>query len=651
MHLSPKRLTRAAALLVLPTVSLFLNACVFGGEEEPKPIAPPTGPCVDVSGPALKTADSLVALGNEEMVSNFQYWSDQDGEWKEIRRRNPQLAISFYDRALLAAPGHCQAIFGRAVASATMLTQDPKMDAFIQKAENSGSSPVAKVGSMAGLMKMSPDQAPQALLKVSGDLKQMDRPTVREAQDLIETSIMPKLDSTIAAMETVLDYDMFAIRFSVDGDSVEIDRSEVGPGLAGLKVMKAFLTVVAGYEWEVAVDGKYDWADTLSDLRMEDMDHLRPGQTQALDHLTGLFAQTSPFSKFRSGWREKVQAIPALLLSAVGDAQKGLSATIDEAKTGGSQEFDPWRAGGVGADVDTADLRIAIETLERARKYLEGEVPISYAKGSRTLKVNFPRLFQIDGVQGMLPYFKFLPYNQWNDTVSSDSSWESGYMSQDARMEAFRAMGLGNREWGNGWDLYMPYFPGVDSGVVSYSEYSSFSMSMTIAKITVDADDPCSFTYVKHYDMAGPATDAGIEWTAHESQGSFRLGLCREVGGEAQFASLRVRTRGPIEFTNAAGAVTLTLPELERTEGPMDVAGKILFRDPTFGGIFPDVTNGNFWDHVESISHVETRTERNCDYVYDANGYEQWKCTRKLPVNPSDLDYLVFALYWGDDVL
>jgi hypothetical protein len=562
------------------------------------------------------------------------------------------LAISFYDKALLAAPGHCQAVFGRAVASATMLTQDPQMDAFIQKAENSGPAPAAKIGSMAGLMKMSPDQAPQALLKVSGDLKQMDRPTVREAQDLIEKSIMPKLDSTIKAMETVLDYDMFAIRFSVDGDSVEIDRSEVGPGLAGLKVMKAFLTVVAGYEWEVARDGKYDWADTLSNLRMEDMDNLRPAQTQALDHLTGLFAQTSPFSKFRSGWREKVQGIPALLLSAVGDAQKGLSATIDEAKTGGSQEFDPWRAGGADADVDTVDLRFAIETLERARKYLEGEVPVSYAKGSRTLKVNFPRLFQIDGVQGVLPYFKFLPYNQWNDTVSSDTSWESSYMSEDSRMEALRAMGLGNRDMGNGWDLYINYFPGVDTGVVSYYEYPGFSGSKSIARITVDADDPCSFTYIKHYDMTGPASDAGIQWTPHESQGSFRIGLCREVGSHVEFASLQVRTRGPIEFTNAAGAVTLTLPELEHAEGPLDLAGKIVFRDPTFGGIFPEVTNGNLWDHVESISHVKTRTKRTCDDTYDADGYQQWKCTRQLPQNPSDLDYLVFTLlYWGDDVL
>jgi hypothetical protein len=618
---------------------------------------------VDVSGPALRTADSLVALGNEEMVSNFQYWSDQEGEWKEIRRRNPQLAISLYDRALQAAPGHCQAIFGRAVASATLLTQDDKMDAFIQKAENSGSGASAKVGSMAGLMKMPPDQAPQALLKVSGNLRQMDRPTVREAQQLIEEVIMPKLDSTIKSMETVMDYEMFAIRFSVDEDTLEIDRSEIGPGLAGLKVMKAFLTVVAAYEWEVALDGKYDWVDSLGDLRIEDMDNLRPAQTQALDHLTGLFAQSSPFSKFRTGWSEKVHAIPALLLEAVGDAQKGLQSTIEEARADRGQEFDPWRAGGVGADVDTADLAIAIETLERTRKYLQGEVPIAYQKDSRVLKVNFPRLFQIDGLQGMLPYFRFLPYEQWNDTVKSDTTWytqSDNFLSYDARREAFRAMGLGSRDYGydentgTDWNLSMNYNSlFTDTMKVMYYEYGNGGTipSRQIAEFWRDADDPCSFSYEKHYDMVGSPADEGIQWTPHETQGSFRLSLCRDAGGEAEYASLRISTRGPIEFTNASGATILTLSELNDVDEPEELAGKIIFRDPTFNGIFPELTNANIWEHVASLNKVDTRTQTGCEYDYDEiTGYWKEKCTRTLPSNPSDLDHLVYSLSWWDDI-
>jgi hypothetical protein len=645
--------------MVLPAASLMLNACVFGGEEEVTPTPPATGPCVEVSGETLRKADSLVGMANDLMVSNFQYWSEQDGEWQQIKRRNPQAALDYYDKALQVAPGHCQAIFGRAVASASLLTQDPKMDAFIRKMDDADlakeGSP--KIGSMAGLMKMSPDQAPQALLKVSGNLNHVDRPTVREAQQLIEQVVMPKLDSTIKAMEKVMDYDMFAIRFSVEGDTLEIDRSEVGPGLAGLKVMKSFLTVVAGHEWEVALGGKYDWVDTLSHLRMDNMDNLRPAQTQALDHLTGLFAQSSPFSKVRSGWREKVQGIPALLLEAVGDAQKGLRSTIDEARTGRGQEFDPWRAGGVNADVDTADLRITIEALERCKKYLQGEVPISYAKDSHILKVNFPRLFQIDGLQGMLPYFKFLPYGQWNDTVSSDTTWHTapyGYFTNEAGREALGALGLGNRDYGSEWDMYASYSPNwADTGRVMYYGYADdvFRPGIQIAEFFADADDPCSFSYVKHFDMAG-SSEQGIQWNPHETQGRFRISLCREADGKAEFASLLVRTRGPIEFTDAAGATTLAAQDLETVDEPEELTGKIIFRDPTFGGIFPELTNANLWDKVQSVKGLDTRTQRVCDYEDDpAGGYERWKCSRILAENPSDLDYIAYALLWWDDIL
>jgi hypothetical protein len=659
MHLSLKSLTPALALMVFPAASLLLNACVFGSEQEKNPTAPATGPCVDVSGETLKKADSLVGMANDLMVSNFQYWSDQDGKWEQIKRRNPQAALDYYDKALQVAPGHCQAIFGRAVASATLLTQDPKMDDFIQKVDNSGPAPgaSAKLGSMAGLMKMPPDQAAPALLKASATLRVMDRPTVREAQQLIEQVIMPKLDSTIAAMETVMDYSMFAIRFYVDKDSLEIDRSEVGPGLAGLKVMKAFLTVVAGYEWEVALDGKYDWFDTLGQIQQDEFDHLRPGQIQALDHYTGLFAQSSPISKFRSGWREKVQGIPALLLGAVGDAQKGLQSTIEEARSGKGQEYDPWRAGGVNADVDTADLRITIEALERSKKYLQGEVPISYAKGSHVLKVNFPRLFQIDGLQGMLPYFKFLPYSQWNDTVTSDTTWSVDgytYFTYDAQMEALRALGLGNRNLGGEWDMYASYSPNFsDTGSVLY--YGNLNQNWNprtpIAEFWPDAEDPCSFAYVKHFEMVGSPADSGIQWAPHESQGRFRISLCREAAGQTEFATLEVRVRGPIEFTDAAGATTLTFSQLAKVDEPQELAGKIVFRDPTFGGIFPELTNANLWENVQSVKGTDTRTQRVCAYERDpASGYERWKCSRVLADNPSDLDYLVYALYWWDDI-
>jgi hypothetical protein len=434
--------------LALP--ALLLGACIFGSDSGGKKNPGPTGPCVDVPAAVRSQADALVAEANAAMVDNFDYWFNQTENWDQVKLRNPQAAIALYDQALALAPGHCQAVFGRAIASASLITQDPKMDAFIKKVESMDSAGPAetRVGSFSGLMKTSPDRAAPILLRLNANLDRVERPTVREAQELIEQSLMPKLDDLIRSLEIVMDYQMFAVRLDVDGDSVEIDRSEVGPGLAGLKVAKAWLSVVAGYDWEVAVAGKYDWADTLNAMGDADFDNLSPGQKAALDHLTGLFQESSPFSKVRSGWAARIQGIPALLLGAVGDAQRGLEYAISEARSGVGQDYDPWRAGGgETADVDTVDLQRAIEFLERTKKYLTGEVTVSYHKNSRELKVNFPKLFQINGLQGLLPYFKFNPYAEWNDTVSADTEWvaEDYYLPRTAQLEFLSKLGLGRK--------------------------------------------------------------------------------------------------------------------------------------------------------------------------------------------------------------
>lgn len=644
----------------VPLSALVLGGCIFGGGENPAPAPPALDACVDVSESQRLQADGLVAKGNVEMVDNFDYWFQGSEDWADVKRRNPQTALNYYNQALAVAPGHCQAVFGSAMASATMLTQDPKLDAFIKKVEamsvDSNSTP--EIITMGALMKTTPDQAAPVLLKLTSGMRKMDRPTVREAQDLIETVVLPKLEQTITAMETVMGYERFAIRFDVDGDSVEIDRSEVGPGLAGLKVAKAWLVAVAGYDWELAVNGNYDWMDTLSEINNEDFENLTPGQKAAADHLLGLFEQDSPFTKVRAGWAPKVQGIPALLLSAVGDAQRGLNASIAEARLGTGQQFDPWRAGsGLEDDVDTADIEVAIELLERSKKYLNGEVAISYDKGSRVLKVNFPKLFQINGLQSQLPYFKFYPYEEWNDTVSADTTW-SPYFHEASTREVFAAMGLGTKLRGDDgstwWDMYASYSNSswdtmsTPVGNVYYYDDKSFD-SKKIATFVPDADDPCSFTYTKYYDMVGSPTNSGVNWSARESEGSFRIRSCKESAtGTAQFADVNARTKGPLYFTDAAGKKTMAVEDFEDIDEPMDLDGKIIFRDPTFGGIFPELTNDNIWSKIHSLENVTDRVQRTCEY--DEMTWNE-TCTKMLPANPSDLDYIVYSLYWLDDIL
>lgn len=661
--------------------ALALAACFFG-EDNPvpdtgKPIA--VSPCVDVPAGVRAEADSLVAAGNDAMVGNFQFWFDESGDWWEAKSRSPQGALNSYDKALAVAPGHCQAVFGKAMASASMITQEKKMDDFIRKMEaldepTDGKVPLDKKSSFAGVFKTSPDQAAPALVKLSARLQQVDRPSIAEAQALIESVIMPKLDSTIAALETIMDYSLFAVRFNMDGDTVEIDRGEIGPGLAGLKVAKAWLTVVAGYNLDPAPGGDYEWYKTLDGIDMEDFDNLTPDQTRALDHLTGLFKTTSPFTRMKPAYAARIQGIPALLLSAVGDAQKGIESAIAEARSGDPQRYDIWRAGqGEDADADTTDLRGVIELLERSKKYLTGEVPVEYARGTRHLKVNFTRLFQIDGVQNLLPYFKFNQYSAWNDTVEADTSWSGSYLGEETRKEILATLGYGAFQptYDMDFNQYisvrdsLAFDPAVGfSGRVvarkvvlgqqkrdPVSGMSGFT-STVLAVLKVDSAAPCTHAFTRHFKVVqDPANPKDVQTVADQSQGLISLSTCRVQNGEAEFISwIDAETRGPMVFTDAAGTETLAIPQFDEIDDPLELNGKVVFRDPTFGGVLPGLTNQSLWEHVSALQDGPgDRVVRECRQI-EVDGWWEEKCTSTLPANPSDLDYLVHYLDWMDRI-
>lgn len=666
----------ASAFATALVAASALTGCFLGdGEPEDKPpVGGPLSACVDVSPAAKEKADALVAQGNREMAENMRHWTQQSDSWWEAKARSPEAAMARYDQALAAAPGHCQAIFGRAVASATMLTQDRRMDDFIRKveaAEGGGNQGLAKQGSFAAVMRTPPDQAGPVLIKLAADLEKVDGPSVKEAQALIEEVILPKLDSTIAALEKVMDYELFAIRYDLDGDTLEIDRGEVGPGLAGLKVAKAWLTVVAGYNIDPAPDATWDWYRTLSDIDNEDFDRLTAAQTAALDHFTNLFKTSSPFTRMREGWKARINGIPQLLLSAVGDAQRGLESAIGEARRGDAQRYDVLRVGsGEDSDIDTADLRGAVILLERSKKYLTGEQEVEYDRGTRRFKVNLVRLFHVDGLQNFLPYFKFRPYSQWNDTVSADTSWGT-YAGWEVQQEIITRSGYDSERMQN--SIQEGYLgvrdslePGMDwprkvvARTIVYSSYetdsSGFGMRMVtrvLAVVIPDADDPCAQSFSRRLMMTErPGAPGTFDFTPDLTAGTFRLKGCRVQGGAVEYVQwVDAQTVVPFLFTDPTGnTVTLDPLDIDDIDDPSELKGKIILRDPTFGGILPGQTNDSFWDHVSAIGKAPgSRVKRECGEVDHPGGWTEWKCTRTLPPNPSDLDYMDYYLDWWDN--
>lgn len=662
----------------------ILSGCVFSGDPVPttktdKPIV--VTACADLAPAQKKTADSLVELATAKMTADMEYmFSDTVNDWASAKARNPNAALQLYDQALKVAPGHCGATFGRAVASSMMVTQDPKLDAFVSKAEDANNADnagngnaIPKVGSARGLFKLAPDQAAPVLLKLSSDLSSVDYPTVTEFQALVESTLMPKVDSTIAALEQALAYDNFAFEFTTKDDrTIQLDQGEIGPMLAGLKVVKAWLTIAVGYQWELAVNGKYDWMDTINDIRTENFDHLRPGQTAALDQATGLFKTNSLFSKIKPAWKAKVNGIPTLLLSAIDNAQKGLRYSIAEAGKSTGQENDLYVVGtGPEADVDPADLQQAVDLLEHGRMYLTGEVAVTYNKGIRTLKVNFAKIFEIDGIQGKLPYFKFRPYTEWNDTVSADTSWSSE-MYGDARNELLGKLGYdpdkdymiylrssGNNSNNDSLEIVVPSWGGLKDTMINGIHTYTNAGDTILATAVRNPDAPCTYSYNKSFNrelIPGGSVKDPFNPISYSSpfrsvpttaSGTITLSLCRETPTGVEYVQyMDVKTKGPIYFTNPAGTLTVDVADLDKYSDDIPaLETKIIFPDPTFSGVFPELTQANIWNVINSLKTVEPRAKQICDEVITPDGYYTNNCRMVKVSDPSDLDLLISTSY------
>lgn len=469
--------------------------------------------CGDITPAQMSAADSLVGAAQPLLGAESDYYGYAHVTWDDAKARNTAPMGTYYKQALAQAPNHCGALFGDAVANLLGVVGEPSLDSLVQDG-NGGNL------DRGALLKVSAADAPNVLLKIRARLAEGRSPFVAEALDETEKVFLPNLDSAIADLERVMGNADFAFDFPSKGRVYRLRRSEVGPVLATLRLVKAVLILAAGYEWNPEPGDSMPNIETVSHLESDRLDSLTARDSAALDYVTGLAKPGSFFTRIRAGWKDRVASIPTLLLQSIGDVQDGLRYSI--AHSDSEQKYAPYRVGkGEDADVDPSDLQTAVDRLEDAKKYLRGEVPLSFNKGRDTLRVDFPRLFLIDGFQGLLPYFRFHPYPTWNDTVAD---------------------------------------------------------------------------------------------SAHSG-----------------------RVLGPIYFTDAAGNKTLEGAELQDYQERLgDLQGRVLFPDPTFGGVFPGLSNENIWAKLSALGDVEASRDSVC-----APG---GTCKPKLPRNPTDLDYIVYYL-------
>jgi hypothetical protein len=174
-----------------------------------------------------------------------------------------------------------------------------------------------------------------------------------------------------------------------------------------------------------------------------------------------------------------------------------------------------------------------------------------------------------------------------------------------------------------------------------------------LAELT-EGSAPCTFNYVKHLGrrrieptLIFPDAESFV-FTADSGRGVIDLkGACRETAAGREYYSIRYPGEPiPFHFTDASGRKTLDPYELESVAddlGLAALAGKVVFPDPTFGGVFPGLDNGNIWSTMQALDKVGPRLNETCD--------ENGNCTHGLPDNPSDLDVWAHYLFWMDNLL
>ena len=612
-------LTSVAALAIsmLALVGCSSNSASEGAQNA-QTITPVVsfGSCKEVSDPSV---DAQMLQANKLSEASFNELNNASNLANATSPSSTQ-AVQIYSDILKKYPNHCGAQAGLAVASLTNLSQNADMKQFMNSMDSlDGNTASSQNDGYVAYLKSSSENAPKALMRTRMLASQADPMTITRFQDLIAKTALPVADTAIARLTTVMADKNFKMEMQVGSGSdirtIEFDRGEIGPALASLKLIRAMMINIISIEAEIADENKsYAWLETLGNIQQEDFDNLTPEQKSALDRAVKLSTTKSLVSSVRPQWAAEFKGIPAYLESAIADVQDAFRYGIEESKTGmATQVNDVYKVlEGPEGDVSPKTLDSAIQHLELVKKYLRGAVTVEFNKGKNKLTIDIPKYFsRTTGLQAFLPYHKiYSDYSVWNDIISTDTNWSNYYMSYSIASQVQEQYGLSNF-----------YYSSSNN---SWSYYESGYGTMTIP---VNPQAPCAFTY---------------------NSKLVQVSQCKGNNQKPVFVDYVNNVyKGPLEMTDAAGKTTLTTAMFKDLDSQIDsigvlaLKGKIIFPDPTFGGIFPSLTQNNIWETIEALNTIEARQE--CKTVN--NGYYTYSdCANSpLPSNPSDLDVLT---YW-----
>ena len=454
------------------------------------------------------------------------------------------------------------------------------------------------------LLNIDPESYSKILMKTNTLAKSNHQTLITEqVQSVIATGILPAVDSAIILLRNIVNTKGFAFTFTANNRTVELDNGELAPALGALQYAKAYLTAIASINMDASLDNSYNWALTLANMDASSFDNLSTNERAALDHVTGLLSNNSPFTTVRSEWKDHWTKIPSLLDSAISDVQVGLKYGIEEFEDpNNTQENDVYIVGtDENADVSPANLQLAIDTLETIKTYLQGPVKIAITD-SISITVDISKYFTItDGFQDFLPYYKLTDYSTWLTPPAETMVWEEDLNWDLEGSAAANEISAVAEQVYNGKTDYLwgSYFPYIDI-VTKDGDYVSVSVKL----------DGCQYT------LGQNSTVYTLSATS-----------CVDNAGTAMYQNFNVTIPDILIFTDAKGnetlhAYKLALPKNENGDSwtIADMKGLIVFRDPTFHGVFPEIkTQDAIWDLIEDLYSLTKSEETSDETVIETN--------------------------------
>lgn len=585
------------SIVAATSIALF-TGCTSEGDSSssldtsPKEIDYPVTACADISD---AEAQASLEEATTNSVSILEALASSNFDSAKVVSASTKAQFA---QILAKYPSNCGAQLGYAVTIIADLVNNQQINNLYNTA--TGDDPTS-------LLNIDPESYSKILMKTNALAKSSDQALVTEqVQSIIATGILPAVDSAIILLRNIVNTEGFAFTFTVNGRTVELDNGELAPALGVLQYAKAYLTAIASINMDASLDNSYNWALTLASMETSDFDSLSTDQRAAFDHVTGLLSANSPFTTVRSEWKDNWTKIPSLLDSAISDVQVGLKYGIEEFNDpDNTQANDVYVVGtDENADVSPANLELAIDSLETIKTYLRGPVKIAITD-SISITVNLSKYFTItDGFQDFLPYYKLTDYSTWLTPPAETMVWEEEL----------------------NWDLEGSAAANEISAVAEQvyngkTDYVWGSYSLYIDILTEDGD----------YNSVSVKIN-GCQYTLGQDSTVYTLSAtsCVDSTGTAMYQNFNVTIPDILVFTDANGnetlhAYKLALPKNENGDSwtIADMKGLIVFPDPTFHGVFPEITSQDaIWDLIEDLYSL-TKSEDTADNITISDDYEE----------------------------